>query len=274
MTSHELNPKLKEALYALPSIYELQDRERRDPDGLDAAKTTLPLSVDAFADVTTPLGAPIVGRLDAPGVYEIEYGAWYPDPNHPAFFAPQHPIAVGHARIQLKDLGDEIETSLWNAHVIRRELLGNPPPTIADIKLLYKRELEDRRPEESPFIALNDGVTFGDFIENYPMSIGKYEPNTDDEDVFFDEMKLVILRPDFYMDLERFLKRKGVVRECDAVSPEALYHEGSGFLRVSDEGDWGASGAWINLGWHLTENPEVMGLYERPSDVELNDSTS
>ncbi|HMS22577.1 MAG TPA: hypothetical protein PKA38_02320 [Candidatus Levybacteria bacterium] len=267
MASPELNPLFKQTLQAIPSIFELKDRHTRNPEELKAVQTTLPLSINEFADITTPLGAPIVGRLDTPGVYEIEAGAWYPDPNNPAFLLPQFPIANGLARIQLKDLGDKIETSLWNAHVVRRELLGNPPPTDTDIELLYKLAFERNSPEELPFLALSDNITFGDFIENYPIRRHEYEPDTDDEITFLQEKKRVILRPDFYTDLERFLKRKGIVRECDALSPVALYHEKSGLLSIGDEGDYGIHEDWIDLGWHLSENPGVVGLYKRVSDT-------
>ncbi len=269
MPSQELNPNFKEALGALPSIYQLKDRQSHGRENLDNTMTVLPVSVDELAEITTQYGCPIVGRLDLRGVYEIEIG-WYPDPDRPKLLLPQH-MGADEERIQFKDLGNgSIETSLWNAHAIRRELIGHPAVTLDDIELLYEREMEFYTPEEAPFIGLRNDFAFGDFIENYPPI--RQAHNEKYEEEFWDETRRVVLRPDLYMEIDRFVKRKGWMPPSDALSPVAWFHEATGFIRVYIEDEWDVGGLWFNFGGHLDENPGILELTER-TDLHLPAST-
>ncbi|MBP6913798.1 MAG: hypothetical protein KBC00_04270 [Candidatus Levybacteria bacterium] len=262
MPSPELNPNFRKALDGLPSLYQLKDRESKGKESLDDVMTVLPVGVDEFAEITTSYGCPIVGRIDMKGVYEIEIG-WYPDPHRPKMLLPQQ-MHGDHDRIQFRDLGNgSIGTSLWNAHAIRRELVGHPAATLEDIELLYKREMEFQKPEDVPFITLREDVPFGDFIENYP-HISNVHPGNDLD--FWDASKDVMLRPDLYMEIDSYAKRKGWIRPSDALDPSAIYHEQTGFLRVFLDNEWDI-GVWFNFGGDLEENPHILQLVERPTET-------
>lgn len=261
MYSPELSLSLQESLQALPSVIQIKDREWYGRENMDDVKVTLSVTVDEIAELTTLHGYPVVGLLNSPGTYELEYGGWHQDPERPKLLLPQHMRSDNH-HIRLRDLGNgNIETSMWDAHVIRREFIGSPSVTPGDVAVLYQRELEDAKPEE-PFINLRDDIPFGDFIENYPPIRGVHDDRYDED--FWDETQGVILRPDLYMEIDRFVKRKGWIRESDALSPGASFHKRTGFLRVYIVDEWDVGGLWFNFGGRLEENPEILETNPRP----------
>ncbi len=260
MPSPELSHSFRESLANLPSFYQLKDRQDSESETMNQSRVVLSAGIDELNELTTPWGCPLVGLINQKGTYEIEAGAWYPYENDVKLLYPQYPISVGRKKIQVSDLGDgTIETSIWNAHVIRRELLGNPPLTVDDIELLYKRDLEIWKPEDAPFIGLKNDTPFGDFIENYP-PIRDSHPDNDLE--FWEESMRVILKPDFYMEIDRFIKRKGWITPSDALTPAALYHATTGFLYVPLESEWIVD-VGFNFGGHLEENPNILETLDR-----------
>lgn len=265
MTTPELSPELRQSFANLQSVYQLKDRTSYGREDLDEAKIVLPISIDDLNEITTEYECPMVGLLQEKGIYEIEAGAWNSNPNVVKLLVPQH-WRYGENdpdKIQIKDLGNgTIETSVWNAHVLRRELAGSPPLTIEDVELLYKRELESYKPGYlPPFIGLSKNVSFGDFIEKYPHLRDAHEDH-DWDDSFDEACEDVLLKPDFYMELHRYVVRKGWIKEDRAFVPLAVFHRSTGFLRVFLIDEWDAGGAHFNFGGDLEENPGVLSTVE------------
>jgi hypothetical protein len=256
-----MNAEFEGFLKDMPSHFELRHRASHGKEDLYGVKAVMPVSVDEISEIINRHGFAVVGLLDGSG-YEVVH-TWDPgDAEFRAFITRDYP---GHD-IGFRDLGERrVETSLWDAHIFRRELVGNPAVSLDDIALFYKEALSQYKDEK--FLALAEGVPFADFIENYPRV--KREFNDEAQEWRFDrQSKWVILRPDFYMDLERYMRRKGWLHRESGLSPAAIFHRRTGDLVVFGLDEFDVGGFWYQFGGNLDKNPGILETFERKNTQE------
>lgn len=248
-----MNAEFEMFLKGVPSSFEIDHRSQFLGEDLESLRVSMPISVNQLGELVSRHGF-VLSPMNE-GVYEVVWVGGVSNEDVRALLP--RPYRSDRRNLSVRDLGDgRVETCLPDAATFRTALIGDPAVSIDDIAHLYEEALDT----PYPFVALANRVTFGDFIEVYP-HVKREFADVDEEWEFGEEKKSVILRPDFYGDLQHYLVRKGLSLVTMALDPVAFYHEGTGYLEVFRLDDIG--GFRFKFGGHLQRNPGILQLFER-----------
>lgn len=127
---------------------------------------------------------------------------------------------------------------VWDsdAHQLKRSVLGEQPVSDQDVSHFFESRAEGRK--ELPILGLEKDLSMGVFMEHY--TLGRFFidiDSTDQTDRFMGDMKNVLLDQELFFGLERFMRRKGLLRPHELIDPIALFSESDGRIALSIEGD-------------------------------------
>ena len=120
---------------------------------------------------------------------------------------------------------------------LRRLLAGSPREVeYEDLNRVYERESE--RLSGLLMVSLLPNVGFGEFIEDYPTNDRHYLTDATYEwEDFAQDFEIVALEPGFYGQLERYLKRRDLIKKHQMIDPVARFSQINGNLILEISGE-------------------------------------
>lgn len=147
---------------------------------------------------------------------------------------------------------------VWDtdAHQLKRSIFGEQQVSDRDISHFFESRIKAN--EHLPTIGLQEGLKMGDFMEGYQVSDFFIDiDSTQETERFMGDMQNVLADQEFYFGLERFLRRKGLLKPHELIDPKILFSGSNGRIAVSVEGD----DKYFNNYW------ELLKVSEASSDV-------
>ena len=168
------------------------------------------------------------------------------------------------------DNGDEgIKISESDVSKLHRLLTGQyKEPNVVDFQQVYDREAE--RLKGLLVVSLNPDVGFGEFIEEYPSHERHTLIDGYNDEPFAVDFDGVALDPRFYGQLDRFLKRRGLLEEHQMISPVALFSQITGNIMLEVEGADLYWNTFIELKKDKSDT-QVIGFMTRRREAVAND---
>lgn len=144
------------------------------------------------------------------------------------------------------------------AYALRSIFLGRQAATEAELISYIESILKDEG--ELPVIGLSDNSTFGEFMEGYYFGRSFTDiEDTEETEEFLGDMEKVVLHPELYFGIERFMRRKGILDEFEVLEPIAFFSQFSGRIAVMPDSE----------NKYFTEYSEFNRLPQQPSLIDF-----
>lgn len=235
---NELDPKVKAFFDSVPSVHQTKlEWKTQLKDSLNL-ELLVPMTMEDFTVLVHSAGRAVIGGKKDGRIYYgvIEPGGFGSDvpPNVMTFY-----IGFGE---YVKDLGEGgVLVSKDLAQKLKESIFGPVAVSDDDIRNWFEYAREQKRPT----LQLQPRASFGDFIEQYErIEHWPYCTVLDGDRSEVEEKTggsvATVIELELYSNMERYLRRKGLLKVDEMLNPEARFFPENGrlLLQILDNNDY------------------------------------